>query len=422
MIGRGTRLCPDLFGPGDDKQDFRVFDFCFNFDFFRENPDGIDASGSVPLGTRLFRTRVQLLGHINSTPELDPDFVLKTALTDELYNEVAAMNQENFIVRMHLESVERFQKREVWESLSESDREELRRKVAGLPNEQETDDIEMRLFDHTALRMQLALLENTAGTFETLRKRVVDIAMLLEEKSTIPAVKEQLSYLASVQEIGFWEGINLEILEDMRLRLRGLVVFLDKSDRKIVYTDFQDEVLGVREEEAIFIPKMTGAQYEKKVKEYLSSHLDHLVIYRLRSNQPLTEIDLQGLEQTLVEIGEDDGATLLNNLLEHSGAPSLAWFVRNMVGMDRTAAQAAFSQFLSNRSLTAPQIHFVEMIIDQLTARGVMDASALYEPPFTSLHAGGPDELFAGKENIIEGIFDTLEAVHSELKRQVGGG
>lgn len=36
MIGRGTRPCPDLFGPGEDKQDFRVFDFCFNFDFFRK--------------------------------------------------------------------------------------------------------------------------------------------------------------------------------------------------------------------------------------------------------------------------------------------------------------------------------------------------------------------------------------------------
>jgi len=41
MIGRGTRLCPELFGPDEDKQDFRVFDFCFNFDFFKENPDGI---------------------------------------------------------------------------------------------------------------------------------------------------------------------------------------------------------------------------------------------------------------------------------------------------------------------------------------------------------------------------------------------
>lgn len=83
--------------------------------------------------------------------------------------------------------------------------------------------------------------------------------------------------------------------------------------------------------------------------------------------------------------------------------------------MDRAAAQAAFSQFLNDRSLSPPQIRFVEMIIDQLTARGVMEPSALYEPPFSNLHGGGPDALFAGKDNVVEGIFDTLAAVHSGL-------
>ena len=72
MIGRGTRLCPELFGPGDDKQDFRVFDFCFNSDFFRENPEGIEGRGIVPLGTRLFRSRVQLLTHVQATPDPGP--------------------------------------------------------------------------------------------------------------------------------------------------------------------------------------------------------------------------------------------------------------------------------------------------------------------------------------------------------------
>jgi type I restriction enzyme, R subunit len=33
MIGRGTRLCPDLFGPDRDKQYFAVFDFCQNLEF-----------------------------------------------------------------------------------------------------------------------------------------------------------------------------------------------------------------------------------------------------------------------------------------------------------------------------------------------------------------------------------------------------
>jgi type I restriction enzyme R subunit len=419
MIGRGTRLCPELFGPGADKQDFRVFDFCFNFDFFRENPDGIEGGGPVPLGTRLFRSRVQLLGHVQTTGDLDSEGALAGALATELHGEVSAMNAENFIVRMHLEAVDRFRDRKAWEQLSEDDQEVLEHEVAGLPSEIEADEIESRMFDLTALRMQLALAEHDVGAFETHRQRVVEIAMLLEEKSTIPAVKAQLGYLASMQESVFWEGIDLNGLEDLRLRLRGLVAFLDKKKRKIVYTDFQDEVMAIRDEEVVVMPKMTGAQYEKKVKDYLRDHLDHIVIHRLRTNQPLTTTDLQGLETMLAEIGAEDGPALLTGLLARTEAPSLAYFVRTLVGMDRAAAQNAFSGFLSDQSLTPPQIRFVELVIDQLTARGVMEASALYEPPFSNLHAGGPDALFGGKENVIEGIFEKLKAVNSGLVARV---
>ena len=125
-------------------------------------------------------------------------------------------------------------------------------------------------------------------------------------------------------------------------------------------------------------------------------------------------------QTTLIEIGEEDGETLLSGLLARSEAPSLAHFVRGLVGLDRAAAQSAFSEFLSDESLTPQQIRFVEMVIDQLTARGVMEASALYEPPFTSLHAEGPDALFGGRENVIEGIFEKLRAVHTELIEKAG--
>ncbi len=420
MIGRGTRLCPDLFGPGEDKHDFRVFDFCFNFDFFREQPEGIEDRGVAPLGARLFRARVQLLTVVQATPDLDPGEALAEALTNELHGQVAAMNRENFIVRMRLEAVERFRQPASWERLAAPDVEVLQNEVAGLPSEVETDDIESRLFDLTALKMQLALAEGDAGTLERHRRRVVEIAMLLEEKSTIPAVAAQLAYLAAVQENAFWEGIGLNGLEELRLRLRGLVPFLDKKTRKVVYTDFRDEITAVREDAAVYLPKMTGVQYEKKVQEFLKNHLDHLVIHRLRTNQPLTAADLRGLEQALVEIGEDDGRTLLTGLLARHDAPSLAHFVRSMVGMDRAAAQQAFSEFLSNRSLTTSQIRFIEMVIDQLTARGVMEPSALYEAPFSSVHAGGPEALFAGKSNVIEGIFEKLKTLQPEALAETG--
>ena len=165
---------------------------------------------------------------------------------------------------------------------------------------------------------------------------------------------------------------------------------------------------------------MTGVRYERKVNDYLRNHLNHIVIHRLRTNQPLTETDLKGLEATLAEIGEDDGQNLLSGLLVRSGAPSLAHFVRSLVGLDRAAAQAAFSQFLNDRSLTAAQIRFIELIIDQLTARGVMDASALYEPPFSNLHAGGPEALFAGRKNVIEAVFRTLGSLEPRVEGLAG--
>lgn len=296
----------------------------------------------------------------------------------------------------------------------------MQRDIAGLPSEIDTDDIECRLFDLIALRMQLAQVEGDTGSFERDRRKVVNMAMLLEEKTAIPAVAAQLEYLAGLLEPSFWEDIDLATLEDMRLRMRTLVPFIDRKKRTIVYTDFEDEILGVREEETLAMPKMTGAQYEKKVRDYLRNHLDHIVIHRLRTNRPLTPIDLEELEATLTEIGEDDGKTLLSSLLARSEAPSLAYFVRNLVGMDRATAQAAFSDFLADRSLTTQQIRFVEMVIDQLTSRGVMEAKALYDPPFSNLHAGGPDELFAGKDNVIEGIFEKLEAIHSGLAVMAG--
>jgi type I restriction enzyme, R subunit len=238
---------------------------------------------------------------------------------------------------------------------------------------------------------------------------------MLEDKSAIPAVKAQLEYLAAIQDAAFWAGIGLPELEDLRLRLRGLVPFLDKKTRKIVYTDFIDEVMVVRTEILVDMPKMTGVQYEKKMKDYLTSHLDHLVIHRLRTNQPLTQTDLEGLEATLAEIGEEEGETLLSGLLERRGAPSLAYFIRSLVGMDREAAQAVFSEYLSDRSLTPPQIRFIEMVIEQLTSRGVMEPAALYDSPLTSLNDGGEEAIFAGKDNVVDGLFATLDSTKPQI-------
>jgi type I restriction enzyme R subunit len=412
MIGRGTRLCPDLFGPGEDKKDFRVFDFCFNFDYFRENPDGIEGNSPEPLGTRIFKARVGLLARMQQQPDLSQAGTLAGAIKELLKAEVGGMNHDNFLVRMHLRTVEAFQQDGAWTgTLDQSALHQLQNEIAGLPSANPVDELEARMFDHVALCMQIALVDGMAGLFEGLRRQVVEIASQLEEKTTIPDVRSQLAYLQAVQETSFWEGVHLDQLEDMRLRLRGLVQFIDKKKRKNVYSDFEDEIEGIRVGEPVMVPTMTGPQYEKKVREYLKGHLDHIVIGKLRQNQPLTPTDLEQLESMLIQIGEDHGKILLDGLLQRTESPSLVHFVRRTVGMDRAAVQRLFAEYLQTDGLTSAQIRFIETLIDQLTANGIVEQSALYDPPFSDVHAGGPDELFHGRDKVIEGIFDKLKAL-----------
>jgi type I restriction enzyme, R subunit len=90
MIGRGTRLCKNLFGPDQHKENFRIFDFCFNFDFFRENPNGIEGGGGEALGTRLFKSRVQLLAPSRKLPSWNPRAHSAAVLTSTCMEKSAA--------------------------------------------------------------------------------------------------------------------------------------------------------------------------------------------------------------------------------------------------------------------------------------------------------------------------------------------
>jgi hypothetical protein len=81
MVGRGTRLCKDLFGPGKDKAFFYIFDYCQNLEFFSQNPDTVDGALGESLGKRLFKARLELIGELDRTPRLLPSRVRHCART-----------------------------------------------------------------------------------------------------------------------------------------------------------------------------------------------------------------------------------------------------------------------------------------------------------------------------------------------------
>jgi len=412
MIGRGTRLCEDLFGPGKDKEDFRIFDFCGNFRYFGENPQGIEGDSGMSLEKRLFTERARLISMLDRQEDLaESSRDVRNGLAERLREEVCSMPKKNFLVRMEQEVVERFESEDAWESIGNDEFVVLSRRLAGLPNGLPTEKLQTKQFDLLCLRMQLGLLEGASGSVEKLRQKIVSIAEELETKPNVPMIREKLAFIQSVQQPEFWVELTVEQIEEVRLNLRELAQFIEKDSKNKVYTDFQDEVIAAAEVEPIRTPRMTSVQYEKKVADYLKGHLDNIVIQKLRMNEPLTQTDLESLEEMLVRIGDEQGKELLDLMLERNEAPSLAYFIKKLVGMDRSAAMEMFSEYMSDRSLNSAQQRFVELLVDQLTARGVVENDALYEPPFSDLHDEGPDALFEGRKEMVEGLFQILESV-----------
>lgn len=410
MIGRGTRLRPDLFGAGKDKEFFNVFDYCGNLEFFGENPEGVTAAAQESLSQKIFLRRLELLQKLRSSGEDMPikegavsekpatygsQVSLDTEIADRLHAEVESMNRDNFLVRPALETVEQYRKRESWETLDEESAHFVGEKLAGLPTELDPEDIEARQFDLLLLNLQIGLLRGSKS-FPRLQKQVQEIAGSLEEKSTIPLVSAQMPLILEIQTEEWWQDVTLTHLELARKRLRDLVKFIDKTGHSIVYTDFED-VLGDSQEVTLaeLGSSIDVAQYRKKVTQYLKGHLDHPVVKKLRDNIPVEKAELSRLEISLYALGGDEGTALFESIRQ---GKSLGVFIRGLVGLDREAAKVAFGTYLENTHFNTDQIAFINQIIDYLTKNGVMEPARLYEQPFTSFSMKGLDGIFSDKE------------------------
>ncbi len=419
MIGRGTRLCPGLFGPGQDKDSFTILDYCRNLEFFKVSPEGTEGASGLSLTARLFAMRLRLLSELSHRPgglalvreiaqqrEPETDEELFRAVVEILKSEVGAMNVDNFIVRAKRRIVEHYQAPEAWLELTPEKLAELEEQISGLPSEKPREAVESKQFDLLMLRLQLSLMKATPS-FGKMRTQVQDIAAALEEASAIPMVKAQIGLIEDIQTDGWWQDVTLPMLEIVRLRLRSLVRLIEQRKGSPVIADFTDEM---GEETEVSLPGFgSGISFERfreKARAFLRAHLDREAIQKLRMNEPLMATDLAELEAILRESGLADDATL-KKASEHG----LANFVRSLVGLDREAAKSALGGFVSEATLNADQIEFTNLIIDYLTEHGAMDPKILWESPFVDIDNRGPDGLFASDD--IDRLIESLRKLQA---------
>ena len=411
MLGRGTRLCRDLFGPGRHKEFFNIFDVCGNLEYFSQNLQTAEPPIAEALGTRLFKARLDLLTTL--TPAVDrvtegedesPTSV-RLELLSQLQAAVGAMNTENFVVRPHRALVEKYTQPSAWDDLRPEEKAELE-SLAALPTELESEPEEARRFDLVMLRLQLGMLKGERR-FASYQRQIQDIAGALTEKTSIPMVKEQEALLHDLAGDEWWQDVTVAMLERARKRVRGLVSLLDKARRTPLYTDITDTLGPVTEIELAGLTLDSFARFRQKTQSYLRQNLDHLVVHKLHTNQQLTPTDLQELQRMLDQAGVGAPEQLQEAAEKSEG---LGLFVRSLVGLDRQTARDALSGFIAGKTLTANQLHFLDHVVEHLTANGVLDIGRLYDPPFTDRAPRGPEQLWGD-----EGV-DRLVATLNDIR------
>ena len=384
MIGRGTRLCKGLAcidqidGEYTDKRRFLIFDYCSNFEFFRQHKEGYEARETKTLSENIFGKQIKIAMALQESAFAREDYqAWRSEIVDTCHKQVMALNSDLIAVKLRMQYVEKYKKPEAFVSISEGDKGELLTQIAPLVHSDEADEFAKR-FDNFMYGMMLAHIEQMPA-FQYAKKQLCDTTSLLERKANIPQIKAKLPVLQEIHTDAFWEANDILLFERVRKELRELIRFLDEGGgtQRLIVTKLTDPIIdsqeGVQLEAAYDFE-----DYRAKVNRYVNEHGDTLAIYKLTHNIPLAVGDYQELERVLTsELGSKE------DYAREFGDTPFGLLIRKIAKLDHDAAMQAFSAFINDQSLNQNQIAFVNKIINHIELNGYMEnITELTKPPF----------------------------------------
>ncbi len=402
MIGRGTRLCPNLLDCKDKKQ-FYIFDFCGNFEFFRMNSKGRDVLTTLSVQERIFNLKVQMIYKMqDSRFQTDEMINFRNLLIDDNIGKIRELNRKNFAVKLHLKHIDQYSEKQSYTALTPLDLQQLEEEISPLIQPYE-DEIHAVRFDALMYAIELGYIaeQKYSRGFSELKAKLKAVSTV----ATIPEVKEQSDFISQILNTTYLESAGINEFELIRQKLRDLMKYIPTVEGKLWNTDFDEEILTTE----INVSNLENddlQNYKMKVNFYIRQHMEDSVIKKLHTNQPLTHDDIQALEKILwSELGTKD-----DYQKEYHDKP-LGELVREIIGLDMNSAKEAFSQYLNDVRLDDRQIYFVNQIINYIIQNGMMkDFSVMQESPFTD--KGQIGDIFIDT-TVWLGIMQTIKMINA---------
>lgn len=392
MIGRGTRLRPNLFGPGKHKSEFLIFDHYGNFDYFEQEYQEPEDTGSKSLLQTTFEARLELaqaaLKH-NHAAAFDAAIELLRADINDLPDTSVAVKRE-------LRVVHQLQQTNLLQQCDSKNQHLLASTIAPLMSARVLRDKHATALDKLVAGIQRCLVEQ-ASCFEDGKTAL--LAELDKLAVNIQAVRQKDVLIAEVRSADFWQQPSIDKLENARKELRGIMKYRQTGTGggyAMPSTRTGDDGLQVNEREV----KITGADEAMIYRRRLKGVLDDMLaanptLQKIHKGEPIAETELQTLTSTILTSHPGVNLEVLNEFYGRT-ASELQLTVRELIGLDVQAIEQHFTSFLhTHPSLTAQQVRFMNLLKNYIAQHGSIVIEKLYDAPFSSISHEGIDGVFA---------------------------
>lgn len=377
MIGRGTRLSDNVFGPGMHKQGFLIFDYYDNFGFFRARNTwstvDVDSNGkgwAVTPQSELINQR--RLGILRTLIEKSKRSAFEEKYMQELkayfISTMQGLCNDDIQVQYNMAYVSKYRTAEMWDGFTDAKIEEIHEKILPLLPP-ETDAVKVKTFDLMMLviedevpkRMEADKdIRKIRHGFGNVGKKIDSMLAELVKLKTIPAIVQKEKLINQMRNADLiFDNFSLELCEKVRLELRDLMKYIP-DDRRYYVIDVKDFVIDATGGDTAAIAEKS---YAEKAQEYIVKGSPALA--KIRNLDELTQAEKDELETVFKQkLGtEADYAAWSGNrpLLQH---------LRVQVGIADAAIETKFGSFLNADTLDEDQLIYMQQIIDYAKENG----------------------------------------------------
>jgi type I restriction enzyme R subunit len=406
MIGRGTRLKPDLFGPGKDKKIFRIFDHWGNFERFEMGYRPAEPTQSKPLLQLVFEERILLA----ETALRMSEVAVFNEVIELIAKDIEALPEESVSVRERWREKRAVSVPATLKAFAPATVAMLRQVIAPLMQWRNVRGLsDAYALDLLMARTQIAVLQKSADVAD-LKIDLLDRLSVLQMH--LNPVREKAEVIKRVKSDEFWNGVTVADLESVRKPLREVMHHRDRQGTmslpaKII--DVTEDAAGFQtNRRATSLKTVDMKAYQQIVEAELKRHFDtNPTLKKIRAGESVSEADIQALVSLVLIQSPNASREVLEEFFAETAGP-LDFAIRSIVGLDPEAVAARFADFARRHpSLTAKQTRFLGLLQNHIARFGSVTLDRLYEQPFTVVDADGLDGVFEKPEEI-DDLLDIL--------------